>query len=93
MRFDAFASGVVLAAHAPGVDGRARLLDGAHVVDRLASGVDEVRIFDFPIEFGPWLERSECRGEDADRVRALLEDRITGDQIVLERIALRASPS
>lgn len=55
--------------------------------------LEEVRIFDFPIEFEPWLERSECTGEDADRVRALLADRITGGEIALERIALKARPS
>ncbi len=54
---------------------------------------EEVRVFDFPIEFEPWLERSECTGEDADRVRALLAGRITGGEIALERIALRARPA
>ena len=53
---------------------------------------EEVRIFDFPIEFEPWLERSACTGEDAERVRTLLADRITAGEIVLERIALRAHP-
>ena len=51
---------------------------------------EEVRVFDFPIEFEPWLERSACTGEDAERVRTLLADRITGGEVVLERIALRA---
>jgi SAM-dependent methyltransferase len=55
--------------------------------------LDEVRVFDFPIEFEPWLERSACTGEDAERVRALLADRITGGEVVLERIALRAHPA
>jgi len=52
--------------------------------------IDEVRLFDFPIELEPWLERSECTGEDAERVRALLAGRITGGEIALDRIALRA---
>ena len=51
---------------------------------------EEVGVFDFPIEFEPWLERSACTGEDAERVRTLLADRITGGEVVLERIALRA---
>jgi len=55
--------------------------------------VEEVRVFDFPIEFEPWLERSECTGEAADRVRALLADRITGGEVALARIALRARAS
>ena len=54
--------------------------------------LDEVRVFDFPIEFEPWLERSACTGEDAERVRVLLADRITGGEVALERIALRAHP-
>jgi hypothetical protein len=52
--------------------------------------VEEVRLFDFPIEFEPWLERTACTGEPAARVRALLADRIVDGQIALERIALRA---
>jgi len=51
--------------------------------------VDEVRRFDFPIELEPWLARTECTGDDADRVRALLADRIDGANVVLDRIALR----
>jgi hypothetical protein len=54
---------------------------------------EEVRVFDFPIEFEPWLERSACTGEDAERVRTLLADRITDGEIALERIALRAHPA
>jgi SAM-dependent methyltransferase len=54
--------------------------------------LEDVRVFDFPIDFEPWLERSACIGEDAERVRVLLADRITGGEIVLERIALRARP-
>jgi SAM-dependent methyltransferase len=53
--------------------------------------VEEVRLFDFPIEFEPWLERTACTGEPAARVRALLADRIVDGQIALERIALRAA--
>jgi hypothetical protein len=51
-----------------------------------------VRTFDFPIEFEPWLERTECRGADAERVRSLLADRIDDGWIALERIALLARP-
>ena len=55
--------------------------------------VDEVQTFDFPIELGPWLERTECFGEDAERVRELLADRIHGGDVVLDRIALRGRPA
>jgi hypothetical protein len=55
--------------------------------------VDEVRVFDFPIELQPWLDRTGCTGADAARVRELLAHRIAGDEIVLERIALRGRPA
>jgi SAM-dependent methyltransferase len=38
-----------------------------------------------------WLERTGCVGADAARVRSLLADRIEGDTVEIERIALRAS--
>ena len=44
MDLDAVALVVVLAAQVAGVDRRRRLLDGAHVVDRVAAAGDEVRI-------------------------------------------------
>ena len=52
--------------------------------------VEEVRHFDHPIELEAWLERTACTGEDARRVRELLVDRIRGDDLLMERIALRA---
>jgi SAM-dependent methyltransferase len=51
--------------------------------------VEEVRRFDFPIELEPWLERTACTGEDAERVKVLLADRIREGELVLDRIALR----
>ena len=54
--------------------------------------VDEVRTFSYPIEFEPWLERTECTGQDAERCRELLAGRITGGDVVLDRIALRGIP-
>jgi SAM-dependent methyltransferase len=53
--------------------------------------VDEVRHFDKPIEFQPWLDRVGCEGEDADRVRELLADRIEDGWVRLERIALKGA--
>jgi hypothetical protein len=55
--------------------------------------VEDVQIFSYPIELDPWLERTECRGADADRVRTLLADRITGAEVVFDRIALRGAPA
>ena len=55
--------------------------------------VEDVRRFDFPIELEPWLERTDCTGAEAERVRVLLADRITGADVVFARIALRGKPA
>jgi hypothetical protein len=55
--------------------------------------VEDVQLFDFPIEFQPWLDRTACTGTDAERVRELLEPRIRDGWVTLERIALRARPA
>jgi hypothetical protein len=51
--------------------------------------VEAVQLFDKPIEFQPWLDRVGCEGEDAERVRELLADRIDHGWVKLERIALK----
>jgi SAM-dependent methyltransferase len=53
--------------------------------------VDECEVLDKPIELEPWLARAGCEGEAAERVRALVSDRIDGGWIHLPRIALKAS--
>jgi len=53
--------------------------------------VEAVQFFEKPIEFQPWLDRCGCSGDDAARVRELLADRVDGDHIVLDRIALKAA--
>lgn len=53
--------------------------------------VADVQFFERPIELQPWLDRCGCDGDDAERVRELLGDRIVGDHVVLDRIALRCS--
>jgi crotonobetainyl-CoA:carnitine CoA-transferase CaiB-like acyl-CoA transferase len=53
--------------------------------------VEEVRRVDQTIRFSHWLERSDCTGADAERVRTLLADRIDDDWITLDRIALRGA--
>ena len=55
--------------------------------------VEDVRTFDFPIEFEPWLERTACTGEEAERVRVLMAPRISDGLVALERIALLARPA
>jgi SAM-dependent methyltransferase len=52
--------------------------------------VDEVRVLEIPIELEPWLDRTECAGADAARVRELLADRVGGGMLSMQRIALRA---
>jgi SAM-dependent methyltransferase len=55
--------------------------------------VEAVQTFDFPIELEPWLERTQCTGPDAERVRALVAPRVTDGWVALERIALRGRPA
>ncbi|MEI8105875.1 MAG: class I SAM-dependent methyltransferase [Actinomycetes bacterium] len=55
--------------------------------------VEDVRVLDVPIEFRPWLERTGATGEDAQRARELLADRVGADgMLAMERIALRGRP-
>jgi ubiquinone/menaquinone biosynthesis C-methylase UbiE len=51
--------------------------------------VAAVERFSIEIELEPWLERAGCHGEEAERVRELLADRISDGRLVLERIALQ----
>jgi len=48
-----------------------------------------VRRFDKPIELQPWLDRTGCEGDEAERVRALLSGRISDGWVTLDRIALK----
>ncbi len=53
--------------------------------------VEDVRAFQKPIGLQPWLDRCGCAGADATRVVELLGDRVRGEMVVLDRIALRCS--
>jgi SAM-dependent methyltransferase len=55
--------------------------------------VEAVQHFDKPIEFQPWLDRVECVGPDAERVRELLADRIEDGWVQLDRIAIKGRKS
>jgi Methyltransferase domain len=55
--------------------------------------LEDVRVFSYPIELEPWLERTACTGADAEEVRRLLADRIDGRNVTFERIALRGKPA
>jgi hypothetical protein len=54
--------------------------------------LDEVRFFATPIDFEEWLMRTDCTGEAAEQVRALLSGRIDRGMLTLDRIALRGTP-
>jgi hypothetical protein len=54
--------------------------------------VEEVRFFSTPIDFEEWLIRTDCTGETAEEVRALLAGRVDGGMLTLDRIALRGAP-
>jgi SAM-dependent methyltransferase len=60
------------------------------MLEQSGLAVDEVRFFEKPIELEPWLDRAGCAGEEADRVRRLVADRIADGWIRLERIAVKA---
>jgi Methyltransferase domain len=48
----------------------------------------DLRIFDFPVELEPWLERTGCEGADAALVRQLLAGKTVDGFVHFERIAL-----
>jgi ubiquinone/menaquinone biosynthesis C-methylase UbiE len=51
--------------------------------------VEELQHLDKLIEVEPWLERAGCYGEEAQRVRELLGDRIEDGWITLDRLVIR----
>ena len=55
--------------------------------------VHDVRTYVHPVLLEPWLERAGCTGEEAERVRALVADRLDGDRVRLERICLKGRKS
>jgi len=55
--------------------------------------VEELRTFEKQLEVEPWLARSGCAGDDAERVRALLANRIRDGWIALDWIALKGQKS
>ena len=64
--------------------------DWRALAERAGLTVEDVCFFEKPIELQPWLDRCDCAGEDAVRVRVLLADRVDGGFVTLDRIALRA---
>ena len=53
--------------------------------------VDDVRVFDHPVELEPWLERTGCTGAEAEVVRGLLAGKTHDGFVHFTRIALLGS--
>jgi SAM-dependent methyltransferase len=51
--------------------------------------IEQVVVLDKAISIEPWLERTGCGGEDAERVRELLADRIEGEMLTLQWVAIK----
>ena len=51
--------------------------------------VEATDLIDVEIDLEAWLARAGCEGEEAQRVRELLEDRIRGGLLAMPRIALK----
>ena len=51
--------------------------------------VEAVHTCEHPVLLEPWLERAGCAAAEAERVRALVADRVDGDRLRLERICLK----
>jgi SAM-dependent methyltransferase len=60
------------------------------VLEEAGLAVADVRFFPHSIDFGAWLARTGCAGEDAARAQALLGDRVSHGRLTLDKIALRA---
>lgn len=57
-----------------------------------AAGLEirEVALLEHAIDFGSWLDRTGCEGATAARVRELWGDRVAGDLLTLDKIAILA---
>jgi SAM-dependent methyltransferase len=53
-------------------------------------GIDDVRFFEHEMDFGSWLARTGCEGADAERVTALLGDRVRDGRLTLAKIGIRS---
>ena len=53
-------------------------------------GLESVRMLPHAMDFGAWLARTGCEGEEADRVTELLGDRVADGRLTLDKIAIHA---
>ncbi len=51
--------------------------------------IEAVELVDTDIDAEAWLARAGCEGDEAERVRALLSDRLSDGRLPMTRIALR----
>ncbi len=59
-------------------------------VQEAGLGIDDVKFFPHTFDFAAWLERTDCTGEDAQRVEQLFEARVSDGRLTLDKIAIRA---
>jgi SAM-dependent methyltransferase len=60
------------------------------VVEGAGLSVDELAFFAHTFDFAAWLARTGCEGDEAERVEALLGERVTDGRLTLDKIAVRA---
>ena len=77
-----------------------RLRDPSHVrnyseaewrdlFDEAGLYVEALDVIETTIELEPWLARADCRGEEAQRVRALVRELIADGRLSMTRIAIK----
>jgi SAM-dependent methyltransferase len=59
-------------------------------VEEAGLGIDEVAFFRHTFDFGAWLARTGCEGDEAVRAEELLGTRVADGQLTLDKIAIRA---
>jgi SAM-dependent methyltransferase len=53
--------------------------------------LEEMQVLTHPIDFAAWLARTGCVGEEAERVRELWGERVVGNRLTLDKVALKAA--
>ena len=51
--------------------------------------MEAVELVDTDIDLEAWLARAGCEGDEAERVKALLADRVRDGRLAMTRIALK----
>jgi SAM-dependent methyltransferase len=52
--------------------------------------VDDVQVLPHVVDFDAWLARTGCEGDEAERVRELWGERVTGGRLTLDKLAIKA---